>query len=85
MPHDRKKNMKTLLKTSSDIARSNNWKVNDILIGTEDERKQLIVKITAIGKRFVLGSFFENGIEQLDEVRIPLNDNFITWEKFKNG
>mgnify|MGYP000989410247 CR=1 FL=1 len=79
--------MSNTIKTTThpaDIARKNNWKVGDIIVGEEEGRLPLICEITAIGKQMVLGSLSKNGVIQSDEVRIPLNDIFINWSKKEN-
>ena len=45
--------MKRQLKNSADIARDNNWKVGDVLVGDEGHGDEY-VKITAIGERCIL-------------------------------
>lgn len=68
----------------SEIAKKNNWQVGDIVVGTEEKRIPLVCEITAIGTQLVLGLLSKNNVKQKEEIRIPLNDPFITWEK-NNG
>lgn len=68
----------------AEIARQNNWQVGDVIVGTENKRIPLVCEITAIGTQMVLGLLSRNNVKQKEEIRIPLNDPFITWEK-QNG
>jgi hypothetical protein len=68
-------------KSAAEIARQNGWTCGNVLRAVEYRRADVFFQITAVGYELVLGRKVSGKNKYGNEIKLPLTDEFIRWER----